>query len=262
MAKKYATNSDFILELDTKLSGEINPHWLAVLTGFQTLGEARSDTTSQFFYLDGFGASEDSIDGTNRTFSTTGHRTYGDPLQEWLFSFDRQWDTGQRYCGYRYYNTVTGEGEQGEVSISYTSTQGGAPQERASFGVTISVQGRPAKYQHPDGPFTVTYDGNGATGSVTDDETHDITSKAIVKSSDGLTSGEGEFKGWNTRKDGLGASYLPGDIITVLDNITLYAIWSGATGLAAPAMATVNMEQEAENSVGNRRANQAKTTRE
>ena len=228
MASNYGKNSDWILRLDTKGGGEAPPHWLPVLSGFQTLGEARSDTTSAFYYLDGFGSPETGIDGTTRTFSTTGHRIYGDPLQDWLFSFEKQWDLSRRYAGYQYFNSKTGEGEQGTVSISFTSTQSGAPQERAAFGVSIAVQGAPALYRHDLGPYTVAYDPNGGSGSVEDSEEHAIGSNIIVKSADGLTAPAGKaFREWNTSSDATGAHYQPGDILAVLDTVILYAAWAG-----------------------------------
>lgn len=222
----YAKASDWVLRLDVKPQGETTPNWLPLLKGFQTLGESRADTTSEYYYLDGFGAAETGIDGTNRSFATTGHRVYDDPLHTWLFDFDRQWDIGQRYTNYQYFNIVTGEGEQGEVAISFSSTATGAPNDRAAFGVTVSVNGTPAKYSHDLGPYTVTYDENGGTGTVTDAETYKPGDKAIIKLDDGITPPSSEsFVQWNTRADGLGAAYLPGDTVALIDDITLYAIW-------------------------------------
>lgn len=222
----YAKNSDFILRLDARQTGETDPYWLAVLYGFQTLGEARNDTTSEYYYLSGFGTPEQSIDGTTQSFATTGHRVYGDPLQDWLFSYDRQWNTSERYTNAQYFNTKTGEGWQGPVSIAFTSTQTGSPQERAAFGVTIAWQGTPAAYEHDLGPYSITYDANGGSGAVTDTATYAIGASAIVKAATDLTAPTGEtFSAWNTREDGAGARYQPGDLITLIDDVTLYAIW-------------------------------------
>lgn len=226
MAIKYAKASEWVLRLDTKLADDVEPNWLPVLRGFQQLGEARGDDTSEYYYLSGFGAAETGIDSTSRTFTITGHRVYGDPLMDWLFSFERQWDTSNRYCNYQYYNIVTGEGEQGSVSISFASTATGSAEERAAFSVTIAVQGKPAQITVSTGPFTVTYNNNNddVTGQVIDDEEYNAGELAVVKSASELSGAV--FKSWNTRPDGNGISYLPGDTTTgLVDDLNLYGIW-------------------------------------
>lgn len=224
--KQYAKNSDWVLRLDTRPEGEAEPCWMPVMTGFQTLGEARGDTTSEFYYLDGFGSPETSVDGTARSFAATGHRVYGDPLQEWLFAYERQWNTAKRYTAAQYFNTVTGQGEQGSVSISFASTQTGSPKERAAFGVNIVFQGVPAQYTHSLGPYRVSYHLGEGDGSVEDDAGYSIGEGAIVQSAEGVTAPAGrQFAQWNTRADGGGAGYRPGDVIILLDDADLYAVY-------------------------------------
>jgi len=82
--------------------------------------------------------------------------------------------------------------------------------------------------------ITVTYDANGAEGTVPESVTldaEDITSMEVADQGD-LVNGELPFSGWNTEADGNGTAYSAGDTITYEDlegNITLYAQWGEET---------------------------------
>ena len=73
--------------------------------------------------------------------------------------------------------------------------------------------------------FTVTYNGNGATGSTTDSNEYNIGSEVTVLAN-GFDKPVGKvFKDWNTKADGTGDSYAPNDKFTILKNTELFAIW-------------------------------------
>ena len=73
--------------------------------------------------------------------------------------------------------------------------------------------------------FTVTYNGNGATGSTTDSNEYNIGSEVTVLAN-GFDKPVGKvFKEWNTKADGTGDSYAPNDKFTILKNTELFAIW-------------------------------------
>lgn len=74
----------------------------------------------------------------------------------------------------------------------------------------------------------VTYDANDATyGTAPTDETvYERNQKATVQdNTGGLERTLHTFKGWNTKPDGSGTNYQPGDKMTVNGSITLYAEW-------------------------------------
>ncbi len=77
---------------------------------------------------------------------------------------------------------------------------------------------------------SVTYDGNGATmGSMApyeSEETEDYTVLASAYKWPGH-----RFTGWNTKADGTGTSYSPGDVIPNCGKITLYAQWESTTSV-------------------------------
>ena len=78
------------------------------------------------------------------------------------------------------------------------------------------------------GAYVVEYNANGGTGSVVDGNSpyaSGATAKAMH--ADGLTAPASKtFSKWNTKPDGSGDDYDPGDDITVNANVTLYAIWA------------------------------------
>jgi uncharacterized repeat protein (TIGR02543 family) len=81
----------------------------------------------------------------------------------------------------------------------------------------------------PVGKYSLTYNGNGATGGTVPTETENLIEggKFTIKSNSGLlTLPLNIFDGWNTKPDGTGTKYAPGATLVVEKaNITLYAQW-------------------------------------
>lgn len=93
--------------------------------------------------------------------------------------------------------------------------------------LTIIPKGRPNDAPIT-GNFTVTYDGNGAEGSVTDESSpYANGTEVTVIEPTGLTAPDGKtFLAWNTKKDNTGATYDPGDTFNIYADLKLYAIWA------------------------------------
>lgn len=75
-------------------------------------------------------------------------------------------------------------------------------------------------------PVKVKYDLNGGTGSVpVDNFNYALGRGAVVLDASSIEAPEGKyFIGWNTRQDGTGRKYYPGDIAVIdLDDMTMYA---------------------------------------
>lgn len=72
--------------------------------------------------------------------------------------------------------------------------------------------------------YTVTYNGNGGTGTVTDSEEYGKGAFATVKAN-AFTNGSKVFLGWNTKADGTGTMYYPNGKVEITGYVTLYAIW-------------------------------------
>lgn len=73
--------------------------------------------------------------------------------------------------------------------------------------------------------YSVTYNANGGTGSVTDTEKYAKGAEATVKSNNGFTNGDKVFLSWNTATDGTGKTYYPNSTVEITGNVTLYAQW-------------------------------------
>ncbi len=75
--------------------------------------------------------------------------------------------------------------------------------------------------------YTVTYDANSGTGTVTDATKYSKDAHADVKSAAGLTAPTGKvFLGWSASETAATAEYHPGDKISMAGgDVTLYAVW-------------------------------------
>ena len=113
------------------------------------------------------------------------------------------------------YNSGVWSGSESSV----TFTIGGTSGNRRIAGIRV-CSARPTS-------ATVTYDGNGATGEVTDNyKSYDIDATVTVIGQDNLENECNTFAGWNTAIDGSGTSYQEGDTFIITENITLYAQWT------------------------------------
>ncbi|GMO66406.1 MAG: hypothetical protein Ta2A_14610 [Treponemataceae bacterium] len=77
---------------------------------------------------------------------------------------------------------------------------------------------------------TLTYDGNGSDSGDIPAGPATYTSGATVLGNSGSLGKAGKiFDGWNTKADGTGNWYWPGDSINMTDDMTLYAVWVTTT---------------------------------
>ncbi len=96
-------------------------------------------------------------------------------------------------------------------------------------------------------PYSVTYDGNGATsGSTTDAATYDKNA-SVTAQSNGFTKIGYVFIGWNTKADGSGTALAAGGTFSITGNTTLYAQWTAGTEATVTYTLNVNT---AEASIG------------
>lgn len=82
-------------------------------------------------------------------------------------------------------------------------------------------------------PYSVTYDGNGATaGSVPVDSNTYVSgaSATVLDNTDSLAKTGYIFHGWDTAADGSGTTVAVGATLTIGSaNVTLYAQWTAST---------------------------------
>ena len=79
---------------------------------------------------------------------------------------------------------------------------------------------------------TLRYDANGGTGAIAD-QTVGVGVNAYT-ATDGYTLAGHGLASWNTKPDGTGDSYKPGDTIAINKPTTLYAQWADTTQTAMP----------------------------
>jgi len=79
----------------------------------------------------------------------------------------------------------------------------------------------------PDATYRVNYYDNRSTSGYPPVDRNEYKSGdvAIVLDKESLVKTGYDFLRWNTKSDGLGDSYSPGDTITIKGAVFLYAIW-------------------------------------
>ena len=80
--------------------------------------------------------------------------------------------------------------------------------------------------KEPDYGYFVYYISNGAEGTVVDDNEYQIGDTVTVKPADGLKREGYFFKEWNTKADGSGQGYRPGQTFELEGDTDLYAIFA------------------------------------
>lgn len=111
----------------------------------------------------------------------------------------------------------------------FTSKMGPAEQEAVQDVVLTIIPRSKANRQLITSKFSVTYDSNQGTGTMTDSSSPYANGSTVTVMENTFTAPEGKtFLCWNTRADNSGTPYDEGDEFTIYSNVTLYAIWSVA----------------------------------
>ena len=98
--------------------------------------------------------------------------------------------------------------------------------DKASIKVTQSI----TLYAQWEKYYTITFDANGGTGSMS--EMTCVYGQNITLTENKFTRAGYYFRVWNTKSDGTGTSYNNKASIKVTQSITLYAQWKVSTGIA------------------------------
>ncbi len=79
--------------------------------------------------------------------------------------------------------------------------------------------------------YTVTYNANEGTGTMTDSNSPYLTGSTVTVLSNTFTAPTGmHFDHWDTASDDSGTDYSPTDTFTISGNVILYAIWQSGEG--------------------------------
>ena len=116
-------------------------------------------------------------------------------------------------------NIVTGTGSSsGVISISFEGSS-----RKAMLIKSISVTYNEGGID--PGTYTVTYNSNGGTGTMTDPNSPYDSGDTVTVLANSFTKSGYLFTNWNTASDGTGTSYNPGATFSINKNTTLYAQW-------------------------------------
>ncbi len=89
---------------------------------------------------------------TSRSFTVNGDRIVGDAFQDALMAHAMKFGKGSTVIkDYVYFNSLTGLGEKGQVSIVVEGDVGGAAGEDATFSATLTSYGEPEAYEYTAG---------------------------------------------------------------------------------------------------------------
>ena len=99
----------------------------------------------------------------------------------------------------------------------------------ASFTYGAEVQGQTEKKG-----YKVLYNANGGKGAMTDPNSPYSKYDSVQVAKCGFTNAGKKFVCWNTKADGSGTTYMPGDKFYIQSNVTLYAIWKKSSGIKDP----------------------------
>ena len=193
----------FVVELDSRLTAKKDP------------------ATDKFLYdFDGAGILE--VDKSSITVSGNKITVLCNPVTDWANAVKDKTSvvmtlkgTGvlaaTNFAAGKYLNT-TGH-------IKGTIPVGGTP-------LPIVIPANACQTKMTAQTYTVTYDANGGSGTMTDKNSPYAYKAVATVLTNGFTRSKYTFTGWNTKADGSGDSYKTGDKIPMTDNVVLYAQWT------------------------------------
>ena len=129
-----------------------------------------------------------------------------------------------------------------ETGTKYTAKEQDASMQGYRFDGWYTDEGCTQEYQNGsmlnndttlygkwDKLYTVSYDPNGGSGTMTDSNSPYVYGASVTIMENTFIRENYHFTGWNTASDGSGKSYSAGDNYTIEDDITLYAQWKKNT---------------------------------
>ncbi len=145
-------------------------------------------------------------------------------------------------------NTTTTPTKASDGSYNYSFVGWGTTSASTAKVTSVTVNGsdvtvyaiwKSTAIETPEPPapttYTVTYDVNGGTGTMTDANSPYLSGSTVTVLANGFTAPSGmQFAGWNTTANGDGTDYAAKDTFTITANVTLYAKWSETPEPPAP----------------------------
>lgn len=149
----WVTNDDFVLAINTnpETPDTDEADYNVVQLGIEGLDAQMNPITVDKTYIRAGQSTQRT--GNQRSFTISGDRYIGDEVQDYIFSHDIKYGTGNKVItDYVYFNVLTGKGEKGKVSIIINSDGGGNAGESAAIDVEFRKVGdNPTEYTYSAG---------------------------------------------------------------------------------------------------------------
>ena len=147
----WTTNDDFVLAIDlTPGAAQATEEsaYGVVQMGVAGLDAQMNPVTQDKQYIRAGQSTQKT--GTQRSFTISGDRYVGDEVQDYIFSHEIKYGTGNTVVtNYVYFNILTGKGEKGTCSIIVNSDGGGNAGESAGIDVEFKKIGStPTEYTY------------------------------------------------------------------------------------------------------------------
>lgn len=120
---------------------EVEPTWARMAAGFSSFEPALNEELDQTHYLDGEGYATSTVMGAQLTLTFSGHRKYGDPAQDFIFSRSLEIGNG-RETQFRW-TQPNGDVIEGPCTIAEASGPSGDANAKGEISVAIHLNGKP-----------------------------------------------------------------------------------------------------------------------
>ena len=137
----FLTESKHLFYLDLKQPGDTTKHFERLARGFSSFEPEMNEETDQTPYLDGGGFATTTVMGGQLTISFSGHRYYGDPVQDWIF--EHMVMIGNNRETDFYWVQPNGEIVSGAVTIAAVTGPSGDANQKGEIEVEIHFNGEP-----------------------------------------------------------------------------------------------------------------------
>lgn len=146
----FVTNDDFVLAINLTpgTAGTKESDYGVVQLGVEGLDAQMNPITAEKTYIR---AGQSTMrTGNQRSFSITGDRYIGDAVQDYIFSHEIKYGTGNAVItDYVYFCLLNGKGEKGKVSIIINSDGSGNAGDSAGIDVELKKVGaKPTEYTY------------------------------------------------------------------------------------------------------------------
>ena len=112
-----------------------------------------------------------------------------------------------------------------DIAASYTNIQFASSSARLDGDYLHLINNYDINFVGTELLYFVRYHANGGTGYFWEVKRHNGTHTVLTATAADISKADWVFTGWNTEANGSGTAHMPGDIITITDNINLYAQW-------------------------------------